>query len=304
MGTVELPLVGPNTTVEDALDQMKIVDASGVVLRRGNGLALLYARLLLEARDQQLRVVGDIEGGIEVVDPESARSFSDALDFIRPERSWPEYRNLFESRRVQHIMAPLRPRMAMVFAAGQSLASMPEWRGAGSIELPLVERHTMIEQALSFLRPVELPGVILPGVVVEDEAAGHLLYEPLLRESHQRGVQMIGGITGGWPLRFLPYADVARESLRISQPAAFNIFLSRFPSQQVMALAKPRIATLITAQEGIADSLRGYATFKCNGRKSDGRPHYFPNPSVREGDFCPKWPDCDVNNARTIVSRI
>jgi hypothetical protein len=126
MGTSILPLVKPETTIQDALDQMKMVGCCGLVVQWPDGLLLLYVRALLEARDAGLSAVGQIEGGVPVLDAKSAGSGAAALDLMQPRRTWPAYESLFESFDGQYILTSIRPRTAMVVAAQLGLRHSPD----------------------------------------------------------------------------------------------------------------------------------------------------------------------------------
>lgn len=307
MGTLDIPLVKPETTIQDALDQMTLVGCCGVVVQRPNASELVYVRQVLEARDEGLTEVGQIPDGVPLLDANSAGVEAAALDLVEPQRTWQAYENFFRSYPRRHFvdeyfLASLRPRTAMVAAPHAAAASSPGILAAGigraTVDLPLMEPEIEIDDAL-----IRMSSLQRSMVVVEADKDGLLMPEPMLRQSRGRGIRLLGAVSGGLPVHFLSYGETAATGLRLAGPWRLDSLFSRYPQHLVLAAPAPRTATLVTAHEGLASMLSG-SKYSCNGRKPDGRPHYYPNPSVNDGDYCPKWPACNVDGTRTIVSRI
>jgi hypothetical protein len=308
MGTLDIPLVKPETTIQDALDQMSLVDRCAVVVQRPGASELLYVRQVLEARDEGLAEVGQIQDGVPLLDANSAGVRAAALDLVEPRRTWQAYEDLFHSYTRQHFVreyfvASLRPRTAMVAAAhtaaGRSLGMLAGYIGPAGLDLPLMEPEIEIDDAL-----IRMSSLQRSVVVVEAGNAGLLMPEPMLRQSRGLGVRLLGAASGGLPVPFLSYRETAASGLSLAGPRRLDSFFGSYPQHLVLAARVPRTVTLVTSRESLALTLSG-SKYSCNGQtRPYGRPHYFPNPSVNDGDNCPKWPACNVDGTRTIISRI
>lgn len=170
--------------------------------------------------------------------------------------------------------------------------------GPTSLDLPLMQTENEIDYALDRLSSLKRSVV-----VVEAGSAGLLLPEPMLLQSRGRGIRLLGAVSGGFPVHFLSYGEAAASGFSLAGPHRLDSLFGRYPKHLVLAAPTPRTVTLVTARESLAQMLSG-SRYRCNGRKSNGQPHYFPIPSVDDGDKCPKWPACDVDGTRTIVFRI
>jgi len=302
MDTIDIPLVSPHTTIQDALDQMTLVNRCGVVVQRQGAAELLYVRQVLEARDAGLAEVGQIQDGVPLSDVNTAGVEAATLDLVEPSRTWPAYQNFFRSRHFtpEYFLAAPRPRTAMVAAAHASAGGslgIYEYLGPGTVDLPLMEPEIEIDDAL-----VRMSSLQRSLVLMESGKAGLLMPEPILRRSRQHGVRLLGEVSGGWKVPFLTYGESAASGLNLMGLPRLESLFGRFPMHLVLALPTPKTATLVTARESLASMLSG-SKYRCNGQKRNGQPHYYPNPPVNDGDDCPKWPECDVNGTPTIVSR-
>lgn len=300
MDSLILPLVDPETTIRSAIDQMTAVRKTGVILKRADGWVLLYARQLLEARDRRYRSVGQIEDGVTVLDAEKTAITSGVLDRIHPKGTWKAYEELFNSIPYQHVLAAVAPKTATVMADRDILAYMPGVTETGSIDLPVVDFETTIENALGQMHSLDRHAVI-----VENPNASRLLHEPLLRQSSERGMHVVGTVAGGWPVQFVTSAEGRNRGPELMRSERPETLIGRYPSQRIFAALNPKAVRVVTAHEGLAGMLSGQygGPYKCNGKKAeDGRPHYFPDPYVQIGDRCPYWPECNVDGARTIIT--
>lgn len=105
MDTLDIPLVNPETTIQDALDQMQLLGRCGLVVQRPGASELVYVGQVLEARDAGLTAVGQIADGVPILDANSAGVGTAALDLEQPQRTWQAYENLFTPTR----SGPFRP---------------------------------------------------------------------------------------------------------------------------------------------------------------------------------------------------
>jgi hypothetical protein len=175
---------------------------------------------------------------------------------------------------------------------------MAQYLGADMVELPLMQPEITIDYALDYI-----PSLQQPVVVVEAGNSGLLMHEPMLRQSRGRGIRLLGKVPGGYPVPFLSYGEAAATRSNLRGPRQLDMLFSRHPSHLVLAVPSPITAMLVTAPGSQAHGFSGFG-YQCNGRKPNGRPHYFPRPFVNDGDCCPAWPECDIDGTRTIVSHI
>ena len=306
MGTLDIPLVGPGTSIQDALDQMQLLGRSGVVVQRPGDSELLYVGQVLEARDAGLTEVGEIADGVSVLDANSAGVGTAELDLEQPDRTRKAYEKLFRYQpqpfAAGHFLASRRPRTAMVAAAGAgvgaSLGTLAAYIGPTTLDLPLMQPENAIDYALGCLSSSKQSVV-----VVESGNDGLLLPEPTLRECRVHGIRLLGAVSGGFPVPFLSYGEIMAGGLTVTGPHRLDSLFGRYPTHRILAARMPATVRLVTARESLATMLSG-SRYRCTGRKPDGQPHYFPSPSVNDGDKCPKWPDCNVDGTHTLVYRI
>jgi len=183
-------------------------------------------------------------------------------------------------------------------AAGASLGTLAGYIGPNTLDLPLMQPENAIDYALGCLSSLKQSVV-----VVESGNDGLLLPEPTLRECRVHGGRVLGAVSGGFPVPFLSYGEIMASGITVAGPHRLDSLFWRYPKHRILAARTPATVRLVTAHESLATMLSG-SRYRCTGRKADGQPHYFPSPSVNDGDDCPKWPACNLDGTRTVVYRI
>jgi CBS domain-containing protein len=160
-----------------------------------------------------------------------------------------------------------------------------------AIDLPLIPSSTSVADALDVLEQKKRAGLI-----VENGNEYTLLYWRHLLQADHDQIRLVSGINDGIPVHLLTHQDAITHSIDLVRPlksiAQYGGFFSH-PSREsldfALAGATQDVAIVVTRSEAYKDLLASSTGgFKCTGRPV----HFFPDPTVKNGDRCPKYPPC------------
>jgi hypothetical protein len=115
MEVVSLPLVFNFDTVHHALDRLKDMQRSGVVVDRGgNNFWLYFTGDLLEARVQCIKLVSEVAGGEPIYRTSRDDAGKYVLDFVQPFQSESGYNAMFAGRTENYALVAAGDQTAML----------------------------------------------------------------------------------------------------------------------------------------------------------------------------------------------
>ena len=125
MDVVTLPLIGHAASVVEAIEQMRKQQRAGVVVHREDDThALLYAGDLFQARDSEIRSVGEVPDAepVMLLDLKRARKFG--VDIVRPHRTAADYTEMLRAEGVDYSIVGASYDTAMVVTRSEEMTSM------------------------------------------------------------------------------------------------------------------------------------------------------------------------------------
>src|SRR5262249_39784791 len=123
MEAVSLPLLNINSSVHEALSQLRAMGRGAVVVESGpaGSYRLIDAKQLLEARNSCIQLLSGIAAGdpVKLIEPADVAAF--VLDTIRPLNSWVQYENWFSQRPENYGLVGADSEIAMVVTRHEGL---------------------------------------------------------------------------------------------------------------------------------------------------------------------------------------
>jgi hypothetical protein len=153
-----------------------------------------------------------------------------------------------------------------------------------AVSLPLVLKTETVHQALARLKSTERSGV----VVDDGKDIFRLLYAGDLLVAREACTKFLSDVPAGEQIHLVSQADVKAHNLDLVRPLSsesqYNQLFANLAENFALIGADHDTAMLVTRHEIERETLVMTGGYQCNGTPI----HYFPRPSVKVGEPCPR----------------